>query len=385
MEICVKCNRSGDEVRLFDGVSINESIKICERCSLLEGIPIIKSPSANQLKSSEKQDHVYKRLKKISGIEEEKQSVSLFDELKKIEENSEIEKLEEKPLRLVDNFYWIIQRERRKRGFTHRQLAATIGESEMVLKLIERNSLPENVMPVIRKLEQFFRIKLVKEPVVQPKIEERLASNNVEVEMISKKEEEEVFESPENISYRELAESTMIDRPRNFKFRKTVENLKIEPKKEESVAKFEEIKKQEPKKVLCFKGDGLKEVTISDLREIHRVIEQDFTKKTSKELGEEQLGSFGKPDEKKDFQIKSWSQSYLDKKKNVISKPEVVPTLAELAERKKMNFVSREDQKSVIGNEIELVEDVDVKLVGEEAGKDVKTKSILGDDIEIIE
>ena len=404
MEICVKCNRSDEEVRLFDGVSINESIKICERCALLDGVPIIKIPSTNQLKSSEKSDHVYKRLRKISGIEEESQSRSLFEELKEIDDNPNIEKPEEKPLQLVDNFSWIIQRERRKKGFTPKQLASTIGESEMALKLIERNNLPENVMPVVRKLEQFFMIKLVKEPVVKPKIEERLATRNVEVEAVSKEVKKSapiqivsVEDKEKDVSYRDLAERTMkegVPRKRFFGFgRKKVEPIvQEEPIKIEmpKAVEFKETIKEEPSRVLSFKKERMNEVTISDLRNMQRVVEEDFPKKSSQEIGEEQLGSFGKSSEKDDFSMKSWSKSYFDKRKErIMPKPAVpkqdgVPTLAELAEKKKLSL-HEEDHKSVIGNEIELVEDVDVKMIEKPQEKGPSTKDILGDDIEILE
>ena len=84
MNYCSKCGKTEDEIRLFDGIYISESVKVCERCSLLEGIPIIKAPSTGQLKESEKpgRSQVYSRLKRMAGIKEEKQSKSIFEELK---------------------------------------------------------------------------------------------------------------------------------------------------------------------------------------------------------------------------------------------------------------------------------------------------------------
>ena len=64
MDVCFKCGKSEDEIKLFDGIDVNQNVKTCERCSLIEAIPIVKIPSTNQLKNSEKTGHVYKRLRK---------------------------------------------------------------------------------------------------------------------------------------------------------------------------------------------------------------------------------------------------------------------------------------------------------------------------------
>jgi len=91
MNICSKCGKSEEEIRLYDGIYVNEPIKICERCSLLEGIPIIKSPTTGQLKESEKpgRNKIYDRLKRMSGIKEEQETKSIFEELKELENNPE--------------------------------------------------------------------------------------------------------------------------------------------------------------------------------------------------------------------------------------------------------------------------------------------------------
>ena len=43
-ERCARCDVNGEEVRLFDAVYDGRMGQICERCSIIENIPIIKKP-----------------------------------------------------------------------------------------------------------------------------------------------------------------------------------------------------------------------------------------------------------------------------------------------------------------------------------------------------
>ena len=46
MEECEICGISGKEVRLFDAIHEGRMSQVCERCSLVENIPIIKKPES---------------------------------------------------------------------------------------------------------------------------------------------------------------------------------------------------------------------------------------------------------------------------------------------------------------------------------------------------
>lgn len=295
---CFKCGRGEEDVRLFDGVLANDTVKICEKCSLIEGLPILKSPSTDQLKKSEKSDYVYKRLRKMAGFKDEKPAKSVFEELKELETHPELEKPDEKPAKFVENFHWTIQSERRRKGFTQRQLAEAIGESETAIAFIERAVMPENSLPVIKKLEQFFRKNLIK-----------------------------------------------------------------------SDSGFDSLLKEEkyddgPVKILDFKKDRIERITISDLREIQRVIDQDFPKKTAEQIGREQTEDFGKPDKsgEKAPPLRHLSEEYLKRQREILNLRRVgsdtskVPTLSELVEKKKIRAAGP-DAKSILGNEIEVVDE----------------------------
>ena len=53
-EMCFRCERTGKEARLFDAIYENEMVKVCEKCSITENIPVVRKPSTSQLRESEK-------------------------------------------------------------------------------------------------------------------------------------------------------------------------------------------------------------------------------------------------------------------------------------------------------------------------------------------
>lgn len=166
METCTRCRISGNEVRLFDAVYEGRMELLCERCSIIENAPIIKKPDSSQLKESEETIGVYDRMKQLAGIRDQEQEETYFqeDKLKKLDEQPELEQPEKEKLNLVDHFHWEIMKNRRRKGLSPQQLAETLGESEIVIQMIEKGKLPENPEPLIRKLEQFFQTKLRKIP-----------------------------------------------------------------------------------------------------------------------------------------------------------------------------------------------------------------------------
>lgn len=164
MEKCVRCGINGDDVRLFDAIYDGKMECICERCSIIENIPIIKKPSSSQLKESEKAFGVYDRMKHISGILEDKKEESFFieDKLKELDNMPESELPEREKLNLIEHFHWHIMKQRRKKGLTQEQLASAIGEGLVVIQMIEKGKFPENAEILLRKLEQFFQVRLKK-------------------------------------------------------------------------------------------------------------------------------------------------------------------------------------------------------------------------------
>ena len=164
MEKCTRCDVSGEEIRLFDAIYSGRIEKICERCSIIENIPIIKRPDASRLKESEKGAGVYDRMKRLSGIKEQKKEESFFieDKLKQLEAMPELELPERNKLNLIEHFHWEIMRNRRRKGLSHEKLAENLGESSIAIAMLEKGKVPENAGNLIRKLEQFFQVRLRK-------------------------------------------------------------------------------------------------------------------------------------------------------------------------------------------------------------------------------
>ena len=76
MDACFRCKKSGSEVRLLDAISDANVVKMCEECSAIEGVPVIKRPSTSQLKESEKPYRVTARLRRMAGLNPEEDEVS---------------------------------------------------------------------------------------------------------------------------------------------------------------------------------------------------------------------------------------------------------------------------------------------------------------------
>lgn len=285
MKICERCGISEQEVRLFDAIYDGGMQNLCERCSIIENVPIIKKPNSSQLKESEKCPGVYDRMKRLSGIREEKKEETFFveDKLDDLDNNPELELPEKSKLNLIDYFHWEIMKHRRRKGLSPQQLAENIGESSIAVVMIEKGRLPENAEIIIRKLEQFFQIKLrqISERDRMRQAEKRgpvlLDSKGKEIEIIpeeeinilGKKELEEkvgIFEEDtvKDIQDREcqVSEQELIS-----KSREDVKDLDINSKE-----KNEETPKSPLECVDELDLDKIDKsaVTIADLKEMHR-------------------------------------------------------------------------------------------------------------------
>tara|TARA_Y100000034_G_scaffold18330_1_gene20261 strand:+ start:9937 stop:10950 length:1014 start_codon:yes stop_codon:yes gene_type:complete len=197
VEKCVRCDASGEEVRLYDGVYDGRMSSICERCSIIENIPIIKKPNPVQLKESEQGAGVFSRMKRLSGMEDEKSGEIYFreDKLKELESKPELEVPEQEKLNLIEHFHWEVMKNRRRKGLSQKQLAESLGESEVAMQMIEKGELPENAEVLIRKLEQFFQVKLKK----ITETEEFLQAHDEKEPVLLDEQGHELIEIPEEV------------------------------------------------------------------------------------------------------------------------------------------------------------------------------------------
>ena len=201
MTECFKCGVLGEKAYLYDAISSEGFVKICKDCRFEEDIPIIKKRAGTEQEKAEKQlsesnpvefrdkivdkpvrrSVIYERLMKMSGlnkepvVEKEKKSEELFEEeqhLRKLVEEKVVEVSQvdlSKVADAIENFHWKIMRARRAKKLTQEQLAKDIAEPEELVKLIEAGKIPENSDNLIKKLEAYLGVDILKKKEVAKK------------------------------------------------------------------------------------------------------------------------------------------------------------------------------------------------------------------------
>jgi len=321
MEKCMRCARTSEEVRIFDGIYVAEPVKICEKCSLMAGIPIIKRPNLDQLKASEKPTGVRERLLLMNKLKiPEKKEIGVFEELNKLEVMPELEKPENIKFKFVDNFHWEIQTSRRRKGLSLFQLAEKLGESEAAIKLLEKGIVPENGIELIKKIEQFFGLKLVKKSAEQVILEETKPS----IKSINVPFKGEIYRT----------------RMRTEEGDEMVKKAILSERNPE-ILKHEEVNGV-PLKALDFSVAKKVNPSVADLKIMQQRIEKDFdyTHKTREQTGQEQTSEFGKED------TEYLKRRIIKTQENV--KKSSTPSIYDLMKKKE------EKDRGIVGKDIEL-------------------------------
>lgn len=172
MAECFVCGISDQNAVLYDVITKEGIVKLCNKCARQEDSPVIRKPTTFQIKELERKPSVYERLSKVAGLDpnrrrNEKTENLLREEtnLKAVVDKNYQEKMGQtaKPrLDLVDNFHWVIMRARRSKHITQKQMAEAIGEAEMAIKKAEEGFLPENNY-LLNKIQNYLRINLFKD------------------------------------------------------------------------------------------------------------------------------------------------------------------------------------------------------------------------------
>jgi len=165
---CARCFVNGDKVRLFDVIYEGKVGLLCERCAIIEDIPFIKKPEEEQIKESEKPVAVYDRMKRLSGMPENKVNKDnlKLERLNELDKNPGLENPVSKKLDMLEHFHWTILRERRRKGLTQEKLAFAVGIPVEYIMLLEKGNIPNNI-EIINKLENFFKIPLMKKSIFE--------------------------------------------------------------------------------------------------------------------------------------------------------------------------------------------------------------------------
>ena len=274
----MRCSRTSEEVRLFDGIYVAEPVKICEKCSLMAGIPIVKRPNQSQITNSDKPMGVRERLMRMNHLEsDKKQESTLSDEIKRLEQMPQLEKPEHIKFKLVDNFHWMIKTERRRKGYMLGQLADALNENAGAIELLEKGVVPEKSIELVRKLEKFFNIRLVKlapEEVIQAETRVVLRTP----EWVKRAQEKEKYEQKMSEEEGEdmVKEAILSESDSEILDKEEIDGRPL------SVMNFQKAKDSNPK--------------ILELRRIQRMVEQDSPKKSVEQTGNEQMSGFGSED-----------------------------------------------------------------------------------------
>ncbi len=381
MEKCFRCNRNDDEVRLFDGFYGMEGVKVCERCSLIENMPVIKIHNTDEFNKTARQT-VRQRLSKLAGLDTgEKKEKSINEKLRDLDDQPELEKPENITFKLVENFHWHVLRTRRRKGLSQKQLAEAIMENEEVIKMIEKNVLPKGALQIIQKLERVLAIMLLKKnspqkndwalelpPVldndnhkvdlanpekvllvdknlkiagVLPKLEEFTPQFNVEdLPPLFVPLEDEIYFRNKELEFKILRERERAQIP--LKQEINLAAIKNEPSSENSL------------KLVDFKRQSSVDLTVADLKKIQERTELDSPKTDKFAFGKESTRAVGK--EESELIRKAAYRSYTSPvpKKEDAKK---VPSIYDLMKKKE------ERDKEFTGREIDLAHEEKDKIV----------------------
>ncbi|MDD5700084.1 MAG: hypothetical protein PHH00_02740 [Candidatus Nanoarchaeia archaeon] len=198
METCFRCGASSEKTILYDAISNDGLVKICSYCNIRENFPVLKKAGAPPV---EKRQTVYERLSSMSGFNPREREMHRQEELSK-KQNEDIKQVLDKRFRdemmagdlkketsgdpsVVRNFHWDMMRARRARHLTQEQLAEAIGESALAIKMAERGMLPREKERLVKKIENYLKIKIMNMPF--PKPVQPQPAEEVPIEEIKKK------------------------------------------------------------------------------------------------------------------------------------------------------------------------------------------------------
>lgn len=273
MQSCDICGITSTEVRIFDAVRDLRMTTLCERCAIIENIPIIKKPNSEQLKESETV-RVSERMRDLSGMREPQKDETFFkeDRLRELDNNPELELPEKENLNLVENFHWEIMKQRRRRGLSQTQLAESLGESEMAIQMMEKSKLPENAKRIITKLEQVFQTNLRNKPeIIKQETQPILVDEEGETIDFVPEDEEMIFVETEPEPEIETSEKSAEEI--SLEHAQSALGIKIPEQKERKVPYLPEDRDLNLNKI------NKEEVTIGDLQKLHEkksvIIEQE--------------------------------------------------------------------------------------------------------------
>ncbi len=232
MDKCYLCGIEAGQTLLQEGIHKKFGIvKVCRKCFHKEKIPIIEKKDVNMNEVNTRLT-VRERLSRMAHIDMEKHESR---KIKPAQEDVHLKDLVEQNFKkeveigpkhfddLVDNFNWIIMRKRRAMKLTRSELAEKIKEQQIVIEALEGGSLPRDYLSLVKKVENYLGVRLLKrtdevkpeEIAVESKVPsgiliEDLKNKTTERKnwFFGRKKKEDIFE---NANYEETLEPEDID------------------------------------------------------------------------------------------------------------------------------------------------------------------------------
>lgn len=184
MVYCDVCENEFPEEEMRQVIFKEGITNVCNEC-YRDDMPLFEKPDMEKLRGIYSRRSVYKRLSESAGVkdvESHKQRVSEFgknsdsmsdESLRRVANRSYDEKLKQAPKNedLIDNFHWIIMRARRSKKISQKQLSEEIQEPEASIAMAERGVINPNNIHLVRKLEEFLRIKISKKSIERAKMD----------------------------------------------------------------------------------------------------------------------------------------------------------------------------------------------------------------------
>jgi ribosome-binding protein aMBF1 (putative translation factor) len=151
---CSKCGRSDNETPLFDVISDEGIVKICNGCNSEENFPVVREPGEGI--------PVERRKFVPRGSSVSKEEPKSMRDL--VEKNFNKNPLigGEQRNDLVQNFHWVIMRARRAKHLSPREVAQEVGTDAVTVLRAERAMLPDDYHDFIMKLESVLGVNLIK-------------------------------------------------------------------------------------------------------------------------------------------------------------------------------------------------------------------------------
>ena len=171
MDKCYLCGVESVHALLHEGIHKKFGIvHVCHKCYSKDKMPLIEKKEID-MNEINKRGSVRERLSRMANVDMKKEEVK---KIKPSQDDVNLKDLIEKNFKkeieigpqyfdnLVDNFNWVVMRKRRIMKLTRGELADAVMEQPLVIEALEGGNLPKDYSILIKKIENYLGIRLLK-------------------------------------------------------------------------------------------------------------------------------------------------------------------------------------------------------------------------------